>query len=288
MTIFLNLRTASTGGAVAAGFPFVEGNGLVDRLAMSPIAPEEVVRRSEGRDILFAVHGFNVDRKKGIHLYSRLEQALQGLESTALMIGVLWPGDFWIPAVNYPWEFSDAVTCGNRVAQFVKAHLDGKNIAFVSHSLGARVVLQALKTLPDRPTIPAAMGAAAVDDNCLSTQQYQSVLSDKSRIGVLASRKDQVLRVAYRLGDWVSDAILGDDDAPGNQALGYHGPRPRDGRIDYGQINPTANNGLGYGHNDYFPSPDLKVGDGAAGNSIRFLYEALRGAQHSSNPADWT
>ena len=75
------------------------------------------------------------------------------LPQSVLFVAVLWPGDFWIPVVNYPFEGGDAKDSGRRVARFCNRRLGkARSFSFVTHSLGARVALEAVKTSAARRT----------------------------------------------------------------------------------------------------------------------------------------
>jgi esterase/lipase superfamily enzyme len=229
----------------------------------------------EGREILFATHGFNVSYRAGIEVLSQLELDL-ALPPSFSFVGILWPGDWWIPAVNYPSEADDAVACGRGVARFANDKLGAaRAISFLSHSLGGRLVLEATRGLA-RPAREVCVLAAAVDDECLGTAQYAAARQNAERISVLASRSDVVLRFAYRIGDFLSDLLWRDDDSPWNAALGYHGPRPAGlDHVAHGQISDQA----GYGHGDYLRYPNAT--DAKTGHVTGFVRETLTGRPRS-------
>jgi len=96
----------------------------------------------------------------------------------------------------------------------------------VSHSLGARVVLQSVRSLIVRrfQVSQICLMAAAVDDSSLAHPAvYLEAAAKTGRIAVLASRRDRILKFGYPLGDFLK-AFLSPRDRPG-AALGYHGPR---------------------------------------------------------------
>ena len=48
-------------------------------------------------------------------------------------MGVLWPGDAWIPVVNYPFEGNDARNSGNNLADYCNTELGSAlSLSFVS------------------------------------------------------------------------------------------------------------------------------------------------------------
>jgi esterase/lipase superfamily enzyme len=232
--------------------------------------------RLVNREVVFATHGFNVSYAAGVHALARLEHDL-GLAGRFLFVGVLWPGDYWLPVVNYPSEAADAVRCGRLLARFADATLDGaRSISFVSHSLGARLVLEAVKRMR-HPAREVCLLAAAVDDDCLATEQYAGACANAQRVTVLASTSDMVLRLAYPGGDFLSD-VGGDDDSPWCKALGYEGPHPRGlAHVEHAQIASTAR----YGHGDYLPPSELNTVNAKTTHVRDFVREVMLGSPHA-------
>ncbi len=273
MSLFLDFRTEGVAGSVLDEPHVLEANGLVDPPVLEYLDPSLLAARIAGREIVFATHGFNVSRVKGVHTLARLERDLN-LPATFVFVGVLWPGDWWIPVVNYPSEAGDAVRCGRSLARFVNTRLSAAaDLSFVSHSLGGRLVLEAVKRL-DRPAREVCVLAAAVDDDCLTTTQYDAARRNARRVSVLASKGDRVLQIAYPVGDFLSD-ILYDDDSPERKALGYHGPRPRAEHVLHAQIP-----GREYEHWDYFPPADLNAHNAKVMRPEAFISETLLGLPH--------
>lgn len=147
----------------------------------------------------------------------RLDARL-AFDESALFIGILWPGDAWLPVVNYPFEGNDANRCGRLLAGFCDRWLgNARSISFASHSLGARLILTAAQKMSRRPHL-LCLTAAAIDRDCLSAE-FKAAARKADHISVLASRRDWVLKVAFRIGDPISD-LLQDDSITANRALG--------------------------------------------------------------------
>src|SRR5581483_6449595 len=173
-----------------------------------------------------------------------------GLAAADLFIGVLWPGDYWLPVVNYPFEGAVSMDCGRRLADFCDQRLAAAaSLSFASHSLGARLVLEAVKHLGRRARA-LCLTAGAINNDCLATE-YGDATDNATAVALLASRADHVLRLAFPLGDVVAD-LLHDDHTPFESALGYSGPRlpaPPPVAAPW-QIPDIA----GYDHGDYLPT----------------------------------
>src|SRR5437879_56340 len=258
MTLYLNFRSHSVGGTVID--PIVlAGDGTADPPALSVVDWPTVEATVAGKRVLFAVHGFNVSREHGARSLGQLEAAV-GLSAAEVFVGVLWPGDYWLPVVNYPFEGGVAMDCGRRLAvccaqRFARA----QSISFVSHSLGARLVLEAVENL-NRPARVVCLTAGAINQDCLATE-YSTATANSSSVSLLASHSDWVLKVAFRIGDPISD-VLHDDHKAFERALGYDGPAlPAPPPIlSPWQIPDRA----GYGHGDYLPPCAVLQGAQAA------------------------
>ncbi len=247
MTYFLNFRTRDVGGAVIDP-QLLEGDGTVTPLGWSIVPAAQIPARLAGRNILFAAHGFNVSQTHGACSLGLLDHYLK-LASPDLLVGVLWPGDSIIPIVNYPIEGGVAQDCGNRLAAFCNQACAGaQSLSFVSHSLGARLVLEAVARL-DRKARSVCLTAAAINRDCL-VSEYADAAMNSERISILASRRDLVLKVAFTVGDPLAD-LLHDDHTPFETALGAQGP-PTPAALPVippWQISDADN----YGHSSYLP-----------------------------------
>src|SRR5207248_9406148 len=129
------------------------------------IDPVLLDQESCGRELLLVAYGFNVTRQGGIDALSQWENRLQ-LDNSSLFVGILWPGDSaWAPVIDYPVEGNEAIISGRLLARFLSEHLtEAASLAFASHSLGARLVLEAILRL-QRPIRCLTLMAGAIDDN---------------------------------------------------------------------------------------------------------------------------
>jgi hypothetical protein len=247
MTYFLNFRTRNVGGPVIDG-QLLEGDGTINPLRWSIVSPAQIPARFAGRNILFASHGFNVSQQQGACSLGLLDRYLN-LASPDVFVGVLWPGDSVLPIVDYPFEGGVAQDCGGRLASFCNdACAKAQSLSFVSHSLGARLVLEAVAHL-NRKAQSVCLTAAAINQDCLVTE-YSDAAGNSERISILASRRDLVLKLAFSVGDPFAD-LLHDDHTPFEIALGSQGPPTPAAppvRAPW-QISDSDN----YGHSNYLP-----------------------------------
>ena len=250
MTYFINLRAGSYG---AVCDPYVlEGDVLSDPPGMASTPYESIPALVKGRDVLLAAHGFNIGYVDGLRSLGRLETTLAP-KPGEIIFGVLWPGDWVIPAINYPFEENIAVHAGQLLGIFCNRWLSGaRSLSFVSHSLGARVVLEAITVLQTKAR-SLCIAAGAIGADCL-TAEYQSAAANCETVITLSSMEDMVLSLAFPIGDLIAD-ILDDDHKPFERALGREGPdSPYGPPISAAQIPDVPP----YGHGDYLPPADLE------------------------------
>jgi hypothetical protein len=235
MTLFLDFRSASVGGQ-AIGPAVYESNGP-DVNTLLPLRPDEIAWRFGGKDLLFVAHGFNVNRERGVYSIASLDAFLQ-LQSPAIVVGVLWPGDSWLPVVDYPFEGSVAIATGRLLADWCNGPGNSAyTLSFLSHSLGARVVLEAL---------------LHINRDCLSGE-YALSRRIVDRITILSSVEDSVLKLAFTVGDPFAD-LLHDDHTPFRTALGYNGPPQSPALPPSVRAFPIPDVLPHYGHGDYLPA----------------------------------
>lgn len=283
MSLYANLRYAAVGGGLRAEPYLIEGDGRVATPAMTALTAAQAARRVAGRTVVFTIHGFNVSYDRGLRSLALLEDKLvPRLPASFLMVGVLWPGDFAIPVINYPGEWRDAVNGGQALARFANTTLKGAaDFCFLSHSLGGRLALEAVANL-DRKAARVCLTAAATDNDCL-VDPYDVSAANSGRLTYLASKKDKVLRLAYPVGDWAGDIFAGDDDNAFRGALGRYGakwPRQYDRPQNVGgfQVDPD----LGFDHGNYFPPGKFNEPQEDSHEQVaRFAAEFLKGGSPS-------
>jgi hypothetical protein len=250
MTLFISFRTSPVNGGNANPSEALDLASPDGPLAFTRVPFAELSQRAAGRDVLFATHGFNVHMEPGARSLARLEAQIAPT-GQELFIGILWPGDWWLPAVNYPFAGSPAMIAGRRLAAISNQWLtDAASVSFVSHSLGARVILEAAQGTT-RAARVVCLAAAAVNRDALKSQ-YSQAQEHTANISNLASEKDKVLKLAFPIGDLFAN-FLHDDHAFLKAALGRRGPaRPIPANVKPSQIPDAAD----YDHGNYLPPGD--------------------------------
>ena len=255
MALFLDVRLSATGGNLAASVAVNQGTNIGNYQSVDTAQLRNDIK---GRHVLIGVHGFNVNRADGIAHLSNWEGLLQ-LPAPAIFIGLLWPGDsIWAHGLDYPGEPRIADEAGQLIAPFLDANFGGAaSVSFVSHSLGARVVLETISkmSLPVRRT---TLMAGAIDDNCLNTE-FKDAPAKIREISVLASKKDEMLSAIFPLGNLFA-GIIAQGHPWWHGALGRSGPSsPAPGNFQAPFEIPDNWN---FGHGDYLridPPPPAAV-----------------------------
>lgn len=219
MTRFLDVRLQPVGGTVAQQIALFAGSGICDYTGITLADFQSFI---QGQHVLIGAHGFNVNRADGIACLSGWQTLLQ-LPPSSVFVGLLWPGDsIWAHGLDYPAEASVADHAGQRVAAFVDANFGAvASISFVSHSLGARVVLSAISNMKRRVRRLTLM-AGAIDNDCLAGE-FGSVPASVDSISLLASTGDTILSELFPLGNFFA-GILDAGHPWARSALGHRGP----------------------------------------------------------------
>jgi Alpha/beta hydrolase of unknown function (DUF900) len=260
VTYFIDLRADSAGGNPVASVDdvVVRTEARPDPNPGQPLLPE-LVQAVQGRDVLLGTHGFHVKRADGISNLSHWNEWLQ-LGDNGVFIGVLWPGDArWVPFIDYPVEGNEAIKSGQLLAKFLDKYFVGANsISFTSHSLGARVVLETIRNISDPSRLRTiTLMAGAIDDTCLS-DEYSDAAARMSRISVLSSNCDDVLKLAFPLGNPIA-GILTRGDPYWHGALGRFGPNPPNQPAKL-SVDPILPNNWDFGHFKYINIDGPEVG----------------------------
>lgn len=168
--------------------------------------------------VLILVHGYNNEQYEVFDAYQIIEQKINELTPDVydLIIGYSWPGG------DKSIEWWQAKSRANSVARMFRffveeLSLSAQTIDIMSHSLGARVALKALKESQHQDIVRNYYCTApAVDNECLEVnEEFYDAVSSCNRLFVFHSSKDGVLRISY-------------EAAERDRALGLYGPEDKD------------------------------------------------------------
>ena len=189
---------------------------LSDTTTFSEMTQGELAEAVRDMHVLVLVHGYRNPLKNVAAAYGKVESELtkRGLIAAGnydRAVGFLWPG------FQTEIGFFAAVPWANRSASYFREFLKRLNSAahtvdVQTHSLGARVALQAMAFTHEVWVDNLLLTAAAVDNESLEpTREFNASLVSCRRAFVYHSSRDPVLKYAYRIG-----AL--------DRALGYKGP----------------------------------------------------------------
>lgn len=175
------------------------------------------------RELLVLVHGFNNHEQEAIESYActrrrqksritapPLQQALDHMLGDAF-----WPGDAkwkgkldWADFLHYPAAIGTACVVGRALADHLRGRSDVLTVHFLAHSLGCRVVLEAIRqfALDGGPKVgKVCLMAAAVPTymTCPGGDLY-GALTLPEALRVLFSPADEVLMTAFAPGQMLA------------------------------------------------------------------------------------
>lgn len=203
-----------------------------------PLTEDAFLAALKGKHSLWQIHGYNSDEAAVKTAYA--EQYVQldkvGLLASGfydVVVNVLWPGGDW--SVSYPFAVKRATLSGTLLGalwgRLDDAQDDVTKIDVVTHSLGARVGLEAIERCI-APLLNATLLAPAVDDESVCdtvlAEFREAVMQLSGKLYIYSSKRDPVLRDAYPKGERVAEVLhLTSDDGEIDQALGFCGPDPQ-------------------------------------------------------------
>ncbi|HET9893466.1 MAG TPA: alpha/beta hydrolase [Streptosporangiaceae bacterium] len=185
--------------------------------------------------LLILVHGFNMAQGRAADELSGFHRRLAGCSSSARPLPpawmFYWPGDHEIrslSATTYSVRVPVAERAGERLGRLLTELSPSQRVILVGHSLGCRVVLEALNYVANERargtpsaevTLACLMAAAVPQGRCQGGGQPYRGEVIKNPVHIMFSRNDCVLRGVFPLGQKVN----GEDMGP---AVGYLGGPP--------------------------------------------------------------
>ncbi|GAA6151615.1 alpha/beta hydrolase [Pseudoteredinibacter isoporae] len=170
-----------------------------------------------GKKVLMLVHGYNNEQDEVYDAYSVIEEKIDQHIAGEFdaVIGYSWPGG------DKGLEWWTSKRRANAVARRFRFLIEElskqtRSLDVMSHSLGARVVLKALKQSQDDTVLRNYYCTApAVDNEVLErNEEFHDSVSKNDKLFVFHSKKDGVLGGAYRLAEF-------------DNALGLYGPEDK-------------------------------------------------------------
>jgi pimeloyl-ACP methyl ester carboxylesterase len=177
---------------------------------------EQLQARVAGKRCLILIHGYRNPAGGAVRAYWKVQEMLRAAGSLGgaggydEIIGYLWPGG--LTRVGFVVAIQRANRAGKRFEQLLLNLSDAAAVDVQTHSLGARVALEALDR--GRARIRGLhLTAPAVDDEAVERGEvYQEACEACGAVYVFHSKNDKVLKVWYRFGQV-------------DRALGWKGPQ---------------------------------------------------------------
>ena len=181
---------------------------LSDDSTIRTIELKDLLKELSGKRICLLVHGYNNEHEEVREAYEIIEKNINRIlpEGYDEVIGYSWPGG------DQKLEWWDAKSRANAVARRFRILLEQLSqktiIDLISHSLGARVSLKAMKEASSLLVQNYYCMAAAVDNESLELdQEFYLALNSVANLFVMHSVRDEVLNLAY--GTVEFDTALG-------------------------------------------------------------------------------
>jgi pimeloyl-ACP methyl ester carboxylesterase len=173
------------------------------------------LHRGLGRTVIL-VHGFNNSRRDAKRSFESFTRHLPPLPVKDQLSYLFWPSDFqqreWS---SYGLAVERAKECGPRLANFIEG-LDSNSIVLIGHSLGSRVILEALRVAPSRvrQRVSVYLLAAAVPTTFLHAgARLEAGVTDAAAKVAFFSSRDCILRWTFPVGQarahegWRTEAV---------------------------------------------------------------------------------
>ncbi len=177
----------------------------------------QLLSELEEKRVLMLVHGYNNEQDEVYDAYSVIEKKVTHHlgEEFDLIIGYSWPGGD--KGLEW-WASKKRANAVARRFRFLVEKISAKtsSLDVMSHSLGARVVLKALKQSQHESLLRNYFCTApAVDNEVLERgEEFHDSVSKNEGIFVFHSKRDGVLAGAYRIAEF-------------DNALGLYGPEDK-------------------------------------------------------------
>lgn len=237
----LSVRTQPRGGSVYAG---IRLRGRRTQLSE--------------RRIVILVHGFNVDSKSARQTYRQFLNRLETevwptpLAKFGAFWGFHWPGDHQsqvMSVATFSVRIATAKDAGEQLARLIVEYLrPDQEVFFVAHSLGCRVVLEALYAITVRehqqgkplgaPVRGVFLMAAAVPHQlCEDGRKFRRRDPERPHDWVVHSENDRILQLLFTRGEWANGEnggeAVGRYGRPGAPERWYRTVRTKLGHGDY-------------------------------------------------------
>jgi hypothetical protein len=266
----------SNGLGVTSGEIYVQRN-VTPATAWPQVSPQDmkwvpwaqVPDLFRSKRVCFLVPGFNVPSSHAIWCEGPAAQEYEALGSLNLktagadiFVVVMWPGDGL-----FGWSWFNAIDSSKdtaaRFSEFlISSAFTASDVSFITHSLGARVVLETVERAAPRARATfstAVFLAAAVHDDALDDNEYAASSARFGRIVLVSSMHDVVLEAAFGLGGFAERGMWLPLEGL-SRALGRYGPKFKADSKFPAKTEWYEITGVEQGHGDYLPDGSARSG----------------------------
>lgn len=188
-----------------------------------------VVGLPKGKKVLVYVHGFTMRYPMAVENIKKLEKAF-----SCTIVGFVWPGTFkgftkTGKVVTYIHSRSLAEQSAGRFRKLLEVLLGHDNeVNIIGHSMGCRVVLQALLDWDEKRIRNVFLWAAAIPACSFdASDQFPIKRLAEADITVFCSENDDVLPSGYKVGEFLPAMMQARRSTRQHMtALGLRGPCP--------------------------------------------------------------
>ena len=193
----------------------------LDTGAGTVVSQNEFLQALQAKRLTVLMHGYNNEERDVVGSYGTIDRQMRMLgflggsaAAYDALVGFAWPGG--AVGVSFPFARQRAAESATRFARLLAELRSAASVIDLNtHSLGAHVAFEALRSGAPRMVRNAWNFASAVDNESIeSGERYFEASRRCDQFYVFHSKNDPVLRVWYRVGD------LFDFDT----ALGFSGP----------------------------------------------------------------
>lgn len=191
---------------VRAGSPAPEGTSVAPVVTTEwplpgrPFVPTEMT-------VLF-IHGYNNAHAEARYKYAIFRDLIhKNFGVTTPVVEFHWPGNRrwgFLSFACYPLEIQAAIDSGVRLAEWIKSLAGNVRLIAVTHSMGARVLVEAMNELRSagaaNRVVGACLMAAAVRVDQVANGTLGPCPGETMRWRVLFSSADKVLHYAFPIG----------------------------------------------------------------------------------------
>ena len=198
-----NVETSSTSPDARRHFTALNYSPIPDEKAMVRELNRRLLRRpASQREIFIFVHGYNNNFAEGLF---RNAQIVHDYDITSLPIHFSWASA--AAFTRYLYDRDSAIIARNGLARTLRiaADTDASGIVIVGHSMGALVVMEALRTLSigGRTNVLEKIKGVVLAAPDLDPDMFRSQVDDISYLPqpftIIVSRRDRALDISRRL-----------------------------------------------------------------------------------------